>query len=271
MLGESQVKQFRRDGFLNAGKVLDDDTVDLLRSELDRVMDERDREDVPQPVLLRNLNSRVPDRPVWQIINIWEASRAFRKLAENREIVRCVSQLTGASQLRVWHDQIQYKPAETGGVTMWHQDSPLWPILQPKTSQVTAWVALDDTDESNGCMSMVVGSHSWGDQIAHLRSLEGYDRMCAEDPSGNKVRVRLCPVEKGCVHYHHGLTWHGSGANTSGRPRRAIAIHYMTEQTVYDSTGNHAMEQFVEVGAGSRLEGEHFPVVWAKASGSVVP
>lgn len=40
---------------------------------------------------------------------------------------------------------------------MWHQDAPYWPIVAPMT-EVTAWVALDDADEDNGCMSMVPGS-----------------------------------------------------------------------------------------------------------------
>ena len=31
----------------------------------------------------------------------------------------------------------------------------------PSESQVTAWVALDDADANNGCMSMVAGSHRW--------------------------------------------------------------------------------------------------------------
>ena len=33
------------------------------------------------------------------------------------------------------------------------------------------------------------------------------------------------PVRRGEVHFHHSLTWHGSADNTSGRERRAHAIH----------------------------------------------
>ena len=74
-------------------------------------------------------------------------------------------------------------------------------------------------------------------------------------------RVRF---RQGEVHYHHALTWHGSHANTSERPRRAIAIHYMTEETRYVASGNHTMKPFVEVGDGELMRGEHFPLVWEK-------
>ncbi len=42
MLSEDKVKQFQRDGFINGGEVLDADTVDRLRAELEGVMAGRD-------------------------------------------------------------------------------------------------------------------------------------------------------------------------------------------------------------------------------------
>ena len=76
--------------------------------------------------------------------------------------------------------------------------------------------------------------------------------------------MKLCPVRKGEVHFHHSLTWHGSHANTSGRPRRALAIHYMTEETRYNAAGTHLMQKFATVADGQMLEGDHFPLVWSK-------
>ncbi len=259
MLTDAQTSEFHRRGFLNGGLLLDDGQVETLRRELDRVIEDRDRPDVPQPVHLRNLN-RNPDTPVWQIVNIWAASDPFRELTGMQRVVEEVAQLTGAERLRVWHDQIQYKPAERGGVTMWHQDAPLWPILAPMT-EVSAWVALDDVDASNGCMSMVPGSHLWGNQIDFIRSVKNYEDMPGEW-NGHRVEIVRCPVKKGEVHYHHALTWHGSHANTSSRPRRAVAIHYMTHETRYVASGQHVMKPFVEVEDGALMEGKHFPEVW---------
>ncbi|MCX5659606.1 MAG: phytanoyl-CoA dioxygenase family protein, partial [Planctomycetota bacterium] len=194
----------------------------------------------------------------------------YHKLIYNPQVCEEVAQLTGAEELRVWHDQIQYKPAEKGGVNMWHQDSPLWPSIKPKTSQVSAWIALDDIDESNGCMSMVPGSHLWGNQIQFLWTIKEYTGMPAEF-QGHKLQPRLCPVRKGEVHFHHALTWHGSHANLSNRPRRAIAIHYMTQETVLDNSGAHPMKDFAHhLSDGQKMEGEHFPLTWSRATAGAV-
>ncbi|WP_020575429.1 phytanoyl-CoA dioxygenase family protein [Actinopolymorpha alba] len=261
MLTEEQVKRFHADGFVKGGRVLTDDEVDELRAEMVRVIDERDRKDQPQPVHLANLGT--DERPIWQIVNIWQASEPFASLTRNSRITEELAQLTEANSLRMWHDQIQYKPAAQGGLLHWHQDAPLWPILTPMT-QVTAWVALDDVDESNGCMSMVRGSHLWGDQIAYLHSIEGEPEL-PDTFDGHPVEVVMRPVAKGEVHYHHSLTWHGSHANLSTRPRRAIALHVMGDDTRYVASGEHVMKEFVTVGDGEPMTDEAFPVVWQGA------
>jgi ectoine hydroxylase-related dioxygenase (phytanoyl-CoA dioxygenase family) len=258
MLTPQQVATFQEQGYLKGGRVLSDAQVEELRAEVERVIANRAKP-VKQPVSLTNL-CREPGKVVWQIVNISDASAPFAALVRHPQIAEEIAQLTAAKEVRLWHDQIQFKPAETGGVNMWHQDWPYWGILDAP-HQVTAWVALDDVDSENGCMSMVPGSHRWGNNIQFLHKLPAFDAMPAEF-EGHKLEVRTCPVRKGEVHYHHGLTWHGSPANKSGRPRRAIALHYMTEQTRYKASGNHLMKKFVTVPDGAKLEGPSFPLVY---------
>ncbi len=259
MLSPEQIATFHKNGFVNGGPVLSDAEVEALRGEITRVIDERERTDIAQPVRIINLTGN-DATPVWQIINIWQASAPFHTLIAQPQIVEGLAELTEASALRIWHDQIQYKPAQIGGVNMWHQDAPLWPILAPMT-EVSAWVALDDVDVDNGCMSMVPGSHRWGNHEAWLESLPNYEAMPTEF-EGHTVNVVRCPVKKGEVHYHHALTWHGSHANTSGRPRRAIALHFMTQDTRFVASGEHIMKPFVHVTDGELMQGETFPLVY---------
>ena len=259
MLNNQQIAHFKATGYLNGGAVLTNDEVEALRDEVMRVIEERERKDIPQPVLTRNL-SRDPNVQIWQIVNIWMASAPYHKLISHPQITKGLAQLTDASELRIWHDQIQYKPPQIGGVNMWHQDAPYWPIIAPMT-EATAWVALDDADEDNGCMSMVPGSHLWGDNINFLHTLKNYEDM-PDHLNEHEIKVIRCPVKKGDVHFHHALTWHGSHANTSGRPRRAIALHYMTQDTRYVASGNHPMKDFVEVQDGDLLKGKAFPKVY---------
>jgi ectoine hydroxylase-related dioxygenase (phytanoyl-CoA dioxygenase family) len=260
VLTQEQREQFRRSGFVNGGPVLDEATVEVLQQEVLRVIEDRDKPEVKQPVLLRNLSTNEA-APIWQIVNIYEASPAFNDLVHNSKLAEMAATLSGAKSLRVWHDQVQYKPKALGGRLGWHQDSPLWPSLQPKTAQLTAWVALDDADADNGCMYMVPGSHLWGDKQLKLNDVEE-GALLPETFDGERIHIMMCPVKRGHVHFHHALTWHGSGTNHSNRPRRAIGIHYMTENTVYDASGDHLMKQFITVADGAPMGGERFPQVW---------
>lgn len=260
MLTPKQIEQFQANGYLNAGPVLDMQEVKVLQEEVMRTIEQRNDTSVKQPLSCRNL-SPVESEPIWQVIDIWVSSEPFATLLSHPHITEGLAQLTNAQELRIWHDQIQYKPPQKGGVNMWHQDAPLWPIIAPMT-EVTAWVALDDADEENGCMSMVPGSHLWGNNIDFLRQLESYEAM-PDQLNEHQITVERCPVKAGEVHYHHALTWHGSHANTSGRPRRAIAMHYMTQDTRYVASGEHIMKPYVEVSDNEILSGKFFPKVYS--------
>ena len=275
MLHFTQLESFARDGFIKGSRVVDETQADVLCEEVLRVIEQHQNgvKAERRPVQVSNLSGN-EGAPVWQIVNIWEGSDAFETLVHNPILSEEVGQLMevamDAQEIRLFHDQIQYKPAQKGGVNMWHQDSPYWPVLQPKDVQLTAWVALDDADEENGCMSMVPGSQKFGNQIDWLHTLKSFDAM-PNTFVDEAIQVRTCPVERGHVHFHHPLTWHGSPANTSGRPRRAIALHFMTERALFDASkrGLHPMGRFVESGDGETVCGEHFPLVWSKEEAAV--
>jgi ectoine hydroxylase-related dioxygenase (phytanoyl-CoA dioxygenase family) len=126
--------------------------------------------------------------------------------------------------------------------------------------QLTAWVALDDADTGNGCMTMVPGSHLWGNHVRDLETLPSFD-MPANHLGFNTPTVR-CVVPAGGVHFHHSLTWHGSPVNTSGRPRRAIALHYMTHDTAFYAQGGHLMKPAITSEDGQPIDGAPFLTVW---------
>src|SRR5690242_320571 len=100
MLTKAQIQEFKANGYLNGGRVLDDDTVEILRSEIMRVIDDRGNAEAIQPLLLRNLSGN-DESPVWQIVNIWRASDPFRDLISQPEIVTMIAQLANAAELRL--------------------------------------------------------------------------------------------------------------------------------------------------------------------------
>ncbi len=299
VLTAEQVTRFERNGFINGGPLLDVAQTAEMLAELMRIIEIGPKgfaEGQRQPVLFRDLTGSTEavdgrkKAPVWQIVNIWEASPLFEQLIYHPGIVGAISQLTGMGDLQVWHDQVQYKPANAGGATTWHQDAPLWPSIEPMTP-VSAWIPFADALPENGCMWMVPGSHKWGNQQAYLNTrtdlklLEEFDRIgegfempeidggsgvkgagcdCGGDNCGEMTEVKpvLCPVRAGEVHFHHSLTWHGSPENHSPNPRPGLAIHYMTSDARYTGRA-HPMSVHIQVQTGERMidAGPHFPKV----------
>ncbi len=260
MLTDDQVRSFRENGFLNYGRVLTDDQLGALRASLARVLS---GESAASPEAIRNLGGS-DDSVVTQVVNVWEAEAAFREHLYNAAIVPLVAQLMGTDTVRVWHDQMQLKPPRIGGPTVWHQDHPYWPVIQP-ADLVSAWVALEDATVENGAMSMVRRSHRWGQYKDGTIGINP-DYSPAHDPAfvpdGETVEVVPCEVTAGSVVFHHCRTWHGAPANRSDRPRPAIAVHYMPGWTRYEPTDrSHLVEHHIHVSPGEPLTGDHFPTV----------
>lgn len=262
ILNQKQCDEFHLKGYINGGRVLTDDQVELLRDELRKVMEGTSEF---KPLMERNLDPATnKNNVVVQIVNIWEASPAYLEHAKNPLLTETVARLcNNTDTLRIWHDQIQYKLPKIGGVTKWHQDHPAWPVIQP-ADLISAWVALDDVDEENGCMWMVPGSHRWGKipmKTTDDFKLE-YDASLL--PPGVEVKFEPLRVKKGEVGFHHCMTWHGSNRNLSDRHRRAIAVHYMPGYTRYTPEKPHPVEKHITVKPGEVLQGKHFPVVYER-------
>lgn len=103
----SQVGQFEKDGFLNAGKVLDEATVDGLSDELDRIIaigPAGFKDAKRAPVSFTAIGGDA-DRPVWQIVDIWMASPLFEKLIHHPYISTAIGAMPQSSNLQIWHDQ----------------------------------------------------------------------------------------------------------------------------------------------------------------------
>ncbi|MFC6160505.1 phytanoyl-CoA dioxygenase family protein [Kribbella jiaozuonensis] len=132
--------------------------------------------------------------------------------------------LSGADGIRLWHDQLLFKPPGGSARVGWHTDRQYW---QSCTSDdmLTAWVGFHDVDEVNGAVGFLPGSHRW--------SVTGLD-FFSQDNAGLEASIAAqgfdpTPVvprmKRGQVSFHHCRTVHGSSANLSTAPRRSIAIH----------------------------------------------
>jgi len=266
MVTDADVKFFRENGYLPARPFLKAEEVVELRRSFQALME---GESEGKPLLNRELYRDERGWVVIQIVNAWQADRKFRALIFHPQLTEAAAKLMDTDIVRVWHDQIQYKPPKCGGPTIWHQDFPYWPCLQPP-DLISAWIALEDADVENGCMHVVPRSHLWGIYDEGTIGSDPETWGPAHDPAfvppNESVEIVPCPVPAGWVMFHHCLTWHGTPPNLSDRPRPAIAIHFMPGHTVYSPNPNkrHVCEEHIKVAPGEILKGDHFPTVWDK-------
>lgn len=135
--------------------------------------------------------------------------------------------LAGATGIRLWHDQLLYKPADRPGVPAnvgWHTDRQYW-LTCSSEEMLTAWVGFHDVDENGGSVSFLPGSHRW--EVTGMDFFEqDLDALAARlDQQGHRIEARPTRMRRGQVSFHHCRTVHGSGPNRGPDPRRSLAIH----------------------------------------------
>ncbi len=257
-LSPEELLRFHRDGFLTGIRVLDDDQVELLRSELEPLLDPEH----PGAHLFHERHSneaREPGRVVFHALGAWRISPAFHDLLWNPAILVPASQLLSGG-VRFWHDQLFVKPPHLGGVVSWHQDYSYWTRTEPM-AHVTCWIPLDDVDEENGCPQYVAGSHRW--RLLPVTGLTG-DMDAIREVLTPEEQSEFHPVpavlRRGEASFHHALTVHGSFRNRSARPRRGIALNFCRDGT-RSASDEPLLEGVPAIPRGQHLAGQFFPLL----------
>ncbi|MCZ7543095.1 MAG: phytanoyl-CoA dioxygenase family protein [Anaerolineae bacterium] len=263
---DADVAFYRENGYWLGPKILSDDALAALLEHQWRVI--KGKYESGRPPTGRNIEPDVPVDRLVKIDNSYWCDATIARLAVNPIIGAMAARLTGAKAIRLWHDQLLYKPPQTGGagVVGWHQDYHYWQCAAP-AEMITAWVALTDVDESNGCMEVVPGSHRWGLQPEgdfFNQDLEALQQRI-EATSGRALETAPCILPAGAVSFHHCLTFHGSRPNLSDRPRRSFAIHLMPDGTRYRAgtpSEAHNCVALLSGKDGDPFAGPYFPVLY---------
>jgi non-haem Fe2+, alpha-ketoglutarate-dependent halogenase len=147
-------------------------------------------------------------------------------LIREKAILDCVEDLYGPNLL-CWTTNFFIKEPRDPAFVSWHQDSTYWGLSSPDV--VTAWVALSESDEANGAMKVIPGSHL-SEQIPHRDTFAPHNlltrgqEVAVEVDESEAVSLRLRPGE---MSLHHVRIIHGSPANCSARRRVGFAIRYL--------------------------------------------
>lgn len=179
------------------------------------------------------LRKLLPPEMSTQKMDWWHGQdRELWELCAHTPILDAVEAILGPD-FYVWGTQFFSKDPGDGSTTPWHQDAFYWPLRPHKA--VTAWLAFSDSDEKNGAMMVVPGTHLKG-RLKHKKSGRNTDVLDMELETGtfrttDAVSLNL---KAGQFSLHDDNIVHGSSANNSGRLRCGLTIRYSSGEVKCD-------------------------------------
>jgi ectoine hydroxylase-related dioxygenase (phytanoyl-CoA dioxygenase family) len=263
--------RFDRDGYWISPKLLTDEQIAKLRVAHDRIWSgDFDGDGYP----MYPVNLKLDPKKIRKQDNGWWINDAVRDTVTDPYIGELAADLLEVDSIRLWHDQMIFKPGlgsevSNAGNVGWHQDFGYWQCSD-NMNMITVWIALQDTDLTNGGMMTILGSHKWGlipdsntffdqnlDILREKYSTQGHEWI--EEP---------CILKAGQASFHHALTFHGSGPNLTTAPRLSTVAHLMPGGTGYRArVMNHDNVKFLgpRPQEGQKFDNAYFPLLFSRS------
>jgi hypothetical protein len=256
-----EIHFYNTNGFVKGNCVLSYEELSALREETDRIYN---LEEFETELFYFYKKLSTQDRITFQASGAWRVSINIHDLLWNKNIGVLVNQILGAN-LRLWNDQIFYKPPKIGGTVAWHQDYSYWAKRSEPFAHITCWIALDDVTQENGCVEYIPGSHLWnllpgvklGQNPNEIKNYLTDDQISQFQ---NKYPMHL---RAGECSFHHPKVVHGSGINDSNMFRRGIVVNIFKDGVVSKMTLSDKEEKgFPYLPSGAKLDGQYFPLIY---------
>jgi ectoine hydroxylase-related dioxygenase (phytanoyl-CoA dioxygenase family) len=243
---------FRRQGYAVVTGAVTDDELACLRAACDALLAEAPNDgggkfhDIGRGEARRFLRHRHRDFPLVEAFLLGAAMHDLATAFLGTELV--------GETPTLFNEAFVVKGAATGASFGWHQDGAY--VGFNHKPYLTAWIALDDTTEENGCVYLLprdldaderLVPHRWD---ANGKENVGYD---GADPGTAAV------VAAGSIVAFSSTTLHRSGANRSGRVRRAYVTQYSAGPIIDPTTG--APKHFA-----TKLAAPSTPATWRGAT-----
>src|SRR5262249_446972 len=135
------------------------------------------------------------------MVNLYQADEAFRDVVFRADLLEMACELLGP-RVRLFRDQVFFKPAGVGGEVYMPQDNRYWHLNPPLP--LNLWVGLGDRTGSNGwCVGGVCVCCAWESRSGRCRARARPGRTvcpprsgCGQDSGGASPS---CPRERQCA------------------------------------------------------------------------
>ncbi|PHQ79006.1 MAG: hypothetical protein COB66_07740 [Coxiella sp. (in: Bacteria)] len=206
----NHVKEFNNNGFVIVNDV-------FTNKEVLEIMGALKCNDV------ENHFNKNPDGFGFHLLEITTMHDIFLKYACHPKIMALITPILG-NDIQLQHSKLSVKmPGERKGEIPWHQDFAFLP--HTNTSLLAVMICLVDFTQENGCMKMVMGSHTMG--ILNYRDKNGFESACSDSWAWeDKSKISEVTPRKGGISIHHCMTLHSSNDNITEIPRYSLAFQY---------------------------------------------
>ena len=269
-LTQDQIARFGKDGFLVVEHLIDAPTVEILRERFARLF-RGDFETGVRPDEVNWQEGTGDPTLTRQICNGWKADREIARTVLDESIGRALAELAGWPGARLVQDNLLWKPPGARALGH-HQDNAYLAWYTPR-EMLSCWIALDDTRAEDGTVEFLRGSHRWARNEAPSGAFHGpadYRAPMERAARAEGIAPEIVPVvvPAGGGSFHHGWTWHGSGANASDRERRTLVVHGAPSEARFVperlGEGNGPIYGRYRRLGDDRMDENHFPLLWSQ-------
>tara|TARA_B100001123_G_scaffold175114_1_gene201067 strand:- start:163 stop:990 length:828 start_codon:yes stop_codon:yes gene_type:complete len=204
-LSVKQIKQYQDEGYVAPIDVLSKEEAKEIRDEIERI-------EKKWPNELEGLGRNY----------VHLISPVFNKICFKQKILDAVESIIGQNIL-ICGTTLFIKNANEKGFVSFHQDAK-YIGLKPY-NWVTAWIAVTDANEENGCMRMWAGSHKENIK-EHNQKFDENNLLTRGQTIENVPIKKTEPVvlKAGQMSLHHPKVVHGSGLNKSNDRRIGFVV-----------------------------------------------
>jgi len=221
-LSSNQLKQYNDNGYVAPIDILSTEEAFIARQEIELI-----EKEMPSEI---DKSGRY---------NVHLISPELDKIVHNSKILDAVESIIGKNILVCSTTLFIKNPNQTGYVS-YHQDAK-YIGLEPH-NWVTAWVAITDSYEENGCMRMWPGSHI--EIRDHNQKFDQGNLLTRGQTVENvpESDVQSIELKAGQMSLHHPRIVHGSGLNKSNDRRIGFVIQSYIGTNVKQTLGKNGVQ-----------------------------
>jgi len=258
------VDDFRADGAVVVRGLFTPDEVALVTAGIER--------NLREPGPLAGVASADTDtgRFVEDFCN-WARIPEYEQFIRTSPAAAVAGELTGSSQIRLYHDHMLVKEPGTRQRTPWHQDQPYYNVEGEQNCSM--WMPVDPVSRAS-TLEFVAGSHN-GPWLMPRTFLDEQAKWFPEgsladlpDVDGDRSAFRIVgwEMEPGDVVFFHMLTLHAAGG--AERRRRAFSVRFLGDDMRHAPRDWRTSPEFPglreELPAGAAMDHPLFPVLWER-------